>query len=65
MGLLDDLPGEENCGTCRFWQLRYAEEQIGMCRRHAPGTDELRPWPLTNAESYCGDWEQAIQGLDG
>lgn len=64
MGLLDALPGDENCGTCHFWHP-YTDDGVGQCRRHAPVLHNgIGEWPLTTGDITCGDWAQAIQGLD-
>lgn len=52
------------CSECLFWEA-YPDRQSGLCRRHAPLTDqhggEIIPgaagvtWPVTTASDWCGD----------
>lgn len=38
------------CGSCRFWRR-------DRCRRFPPSKDGV--WPMTDAEDWCGEYQQA------
>jgi hypothetical protein len=45
------------CGDCIFWD--HADNEEGLCRRHAPSVgqrvDDVAHWPETRAENGCGE----------
>lgn len=56
------------CRICRYWANPQTcdlldtpdADMLSECRRHAPrlcGNQDKRPWPLTRAEDWCGDFE--------
>ncbi len=52
-----------NCGECVYW--RSLQEQIGLCRRRAPGaslrSDEVAHWPLTREREVCGQGRVGVE----
>lgn len=53
-------PVGQACETCRFYFDAPAHGAFdGECHRYAPqpGSACVQPWPLVQANAWCGEWE--------
>lgn len=65
------LPDKPACQDCRFWESTHEAhgDVIGECRRNAPRVllssrvvTELTVWPLTDEDSWCGEFRLPLGG---
>ena len=48
----------QECKDCRFWDRPAgAPTAKGLCRRYAPRPGSRVPWPETDQNDWCGEWQ--------
>lgn len=56
----------EQCSNCRFWRARkdhkdHKYDKDGRCHRGRP--EHGKPWPMTCADDWCGEYEPAAEAV--
>lgn len=49
-----------SCLNCCWWRKNGFEGPTGVCQRYAPVLNDLRDRPITNADAWCGDWQELV-----
>ncbi len=55
----DEVPEDDCCLKCRFWESEKTTNDFGSCRRRSPSTraNRISEWPETGYWEWCGEFE--------